>query len=390
MRVLICPQRFGGTLTAVQAAEAIAAGWRSQSPHDDLVLAPISGGGAGFLDVLTTAVEGGITVAATVSDPLGREVPAVVLLVAEGGVVTAYVEAAQACGLHLLAGNERNPLITSSYGVGQLIRIAHAEGAARIVVAVGETASNDGGAGMLAALGAGPDAALARGGAKLATLADDQLADLSAVRARLAAVELILATQEDLPLLGLQGTSAATAGVRGAHLEDAQRLEYALGRFREVADRACPPAMDLMTGLARRLDREPGAGAGGGLGYGLLLLGARRQSAAAWCFDAWDMPALMSATDLVVTGEGSLDYRTLRGSVIGEVAALAAARGLPVVALAGTVEVGRRDWMGLGLSGTYAVAERHDALAEVMADPVGSLAARAARVAATWSPPRTG
>ncbi|MCA0435241.1 MAG: glycerate kinase [Austwickia sp.] len=389
MRVLICPQRFGGTLTAVQAAEAIAAGWRSRCPHDELTLAPISGGGAGFLDVLATAVEGGITVAATVSDPLGREVPAAVLMVAEGGMTTAYVEAAQAAGLHLLAGNERNPLVTSSYGVGQLIEVARAEGAARIVVAVGEAATNDGGAGMLAALGAGPDAALAHGGAKLATLGEDQLADLGTVRERLAGIELILATQEDLPLLGLQGTSAATAGMRGAGPAEAQQLEAALGWYRAVADRACPPATDLMTGLARRLDREPGAGAGGGIGYGLLLLGARRQSAAAWCFDAWDMPALMSATDLVLTGEGSLDYRTLRGSVIGEVAALAAARGLPVVALAGTVEVGRRDSMALGLSGTYAVADTGVSVVEAMADPVGTLSSRAARVAATWSPPPT-
>lgn len=388
MRVLICPQRFGGTLTAVQAAEAIAAGWRSRCPHDELVLAPISGGGAGFLDVLATAVEGGITVAATVSDPLGREVPAIVLIVQEGGLTTAYVEAAQACGLHLLAGNERNPLVTSSYGVGQLIEVARAEGARRIVVAVGEAATNDGGAGMLAALGAGPNTALAHGGAKLAALGEADLAELGAVRERYAGIELVLATQEDLPLLGLSGTSAATAGARGARPEDAQQLEGALGRFREVADRACPPATDLMTGLARRLDRERGAGAGGGIGYGLFLVGARRQSAAAWCFDVWDMPTLMSASDLVVTGEGNLDYRTLRGSVIGEVASLAAARGLPVVALAGTVEVGRRDSMALGLSGTYAVADSSVAVVEAMADPVGTLQARAARVAATWSPPQ--
>ena len=388
MRVLICPQRFGGTLTAVQAAEAIAAGWRSRCPHDDLMLAPISAGGAGFLDVLAAAADGGITVAATVSDPLGRDVPAAVLLVAEGGVTTAYIEAAQACGLHLLAGNERNPMVTSSYGVGQLIQVARAEGAARIVVAVGDAATNDAGAGMLAALGAGPDVALAHGGAKLAAVDETHLAELGAVRESLAGVEVVLATQEELPLLGLQGTSAAMAGVRGARPEEAQHLEFALGRFREIADHACPPATDLMTGLARRLDREPGAGAGGGLGYGLFLIGARRQSAAAWCFDAWDMPALMSATDLVVTGEGNLDYRTLRGSVIGEVATLAAARGLPVVALAGTVEVGRRDSMALGLAGTYAVADTSIGVVEAMADPVGTLRTRAARVAATWSPPR--
>ncbi len=386
MRVLICPQRFLGTLTAVQAAEAIARGWTERAPHDVVRLAPLAGGGAGFLDVLAQAVEGGLTVATTVNDPFGQPVPAAVLLVESRGVRTAFVESAQACGLHLVHGPRRNPLVTSSYGVGQLIEIARSEGAQRIVVAVGDAATNDGGAGMLAALGAGPAEHLACGGAPLARLPEDALAALPAARERLADVELVLATGEDFPLLGLQGTSAATAGARGASPEQAQQLERALARLRQVADEALPPGPDLLTGLARRIDREPGAGAGGGLGYGLLLLGAHRQGAVQWCADAWDLPAEMSRSDLVITGEGCLDVRSFAGGVVSTVSGAAAERALPTVVIAGQVRLGRRDAMSLGLAGVYAVADSSEEIAAAMADPVGTLAERAARVASTWSP----
>ncbi len=386
MRVLICPQRFLGTLTAVQAAEAIAEGWRSRAPHDQLIVAPFAGGGAGFLDVLAQATDGGLTVATTVSDPLGQVVPAAVLLVESGGVRTAFIEAAQACGLHLVQGPRQNPLTSSSYGVGQLIEVACSEGAQRIVVAVGDAATNDGGAGMLAALGAGAPEHLARGGAALADLPVGAAPNLASVRERLAGVELVLATGEDLPLLGLQGASAAMAGARGATPEQAQQLERSLARWRHIVDESLAAPLDLLTGLPRRFDREPGAGAGGGLGYGLLLLGARRQGAVQWCSDAWNLPDLLSRTDLVVTGEGCLDVRSFAGGVVAEVSGQAASRGLPVVVIAGQVRLGRRDTMGLGLAGTYAVADSSAEIAAAMADPVGTLTDRAARIAGTWSP----
>lgn len=364
----------------------MAEGWRAAAPHDELSVAPVSGGGAGFLDVLSATFGDAVPVAATVVDPLGRDVPAVVLLVEERDRRTVYVESAQAAGLHLLAACERNPSTTSSYGVGQLIRVALEQQPTRIVVAVGDAATNDGGAGMLAALGAGSDAHLARGGLALADLPDGALSGLPALRESLLGVELVSATQEDLPLLGFQGTSAAMSAQRGAGPEQAQQLEYALGRFREVADRALEPPRDLFTGLPRRLDREPGSGAGGGIGYGLALLGARRESATAICFEAWDWDELLRGSDLVVTGEGCLDWRTLGDSVIASISRAGAVRGLPVVAIAGTVEVSRRDVMGLGLAGSYAVAEQPARVAAAMADPVTALRERTARVAATWSP----
>ncbi|WP_226344904.1 glycerate kinase family protein [Agilicoccus flavus] len=384
MRVLVCPRSFAGTLTAVQAAQAIAAGWSEAAPDDEMTLAPLSGGGPGFVGVVEAALSG-MVVATTVADPLGRDVPASLLRVDSGGVRTVYVEAAQAAGLHLLAAHERDPERTGTYGVGQLVDAALAEGADRIVVGVGGTATNDAGAGMLAALGL-EDPALRGGGAALAALGDESLVGLRELRARVHGVDLVVAVDDQAPLLGFSGTSATHAVAKGASPEAAQRLERALGRFVDVADRALPPATDLLTGLPRRPEREPGAGAGGGLAYGLGLLGARRASAVDVVLEACGMDERLARTDLVVTGEGCFDHASLRDSVVSGVSAAAARRGLPVVVLAGRVEVGRRESMSIGVAGTYAVAARPGEVEASMADPVGTLRARARRLARTWSP----
>ncbi|MDO5712079.1 MAG: glycerate kinase [Micrococcales bacterium] len=386
MRVLICPESFTGTLTAVQAAEAMAAGWQRGAPHDSLTLAPLSAGGSGFLHVLETA-QGGVTVATTVSDPLGRSVPASVLLVDEGPSRTAYIESAQAAGLHLLAADERRPLLTSSYGVGQLIDVALAEGADRIIVGLGATATNDGGAGLLGALCAGDQSALCGGGGGLADLRAESLAGLAAVVDRLARVELVAATDESLPLLGLKGTSAVEAPRKGADPVQAQTLEGCLGHFTDVVAKVRPPRLDLLTGLPRRPEREPGAGAGGGMGYALFLLGATRDSAVEIVQRAWDFDGLLHSHDLIITGEGRFDRESLRESVAAGTVRAAARLGRPAVVLAGQVQVGRRETMAAGVAGAYAVAERPVDVASAMADPVGTLATRAERLARTWSPP---
>lgn len=388
MHVVIAPDCFTGTLTARQAAEAMAQGWRQAAPHDLLTLLPLSDGGPGFLDVLVNALLEAETVAVTVADPLGREVPAALVLVSGPSGRTAYVESAQAAGLHLLAADERNPAVTSTWGVGQLLEAALVEGATRVVVGVGGTATNDGGAGMLAALGVGKVEWLARGGLALADLDDDALTGLDDVRSRWSGVELVVATDVDSPLLGLQGASATYAPQKGASPELAQALEGALGRYVEVVRRTSPETSDLLSGKPRRLDKEPGAGAGGGLGYGLYLLGGRRVSGVAEVLAAVGFRDLLAAADLVVTGEGSFDWQSLQGKVVAGVAAMALETATPSVVVAGQTLVGRREAMTLGLSGTYAVAETPEQVEAAMADPVGTLAARTARVAATWSPSR--
>ena len=388
MHVVIAPDSFAGTLTARQAAEAMAQGWRGTAPHDLLTLVPLSDGGPGFVDVLSGSLDGAPTVVTTVADPLGRDVPATLLVVDGRAGRTAYVEAAQAAGLHLLAADERNPAVTSTWGVGQLVEAALAEGATRVVVGLGGTATNDGGAGLLAALGAGDPAALARGGLALAELTDDALAGLAQVRSRLAGTRLVVATDDDAPLLGLKGTSAVHSPRKGASPELSQALEGALGRFVDVVRRSAPHATDLLSGAPRRLDKAPGAGAGGGLGYTLFLLGATRGSGVGEVVEAVGLRDLLAAADLVLTGEGCFDWQSLQGSVVAGVAELALETATPSVLLAGQTMVGRREAMALGLSGTYAVADNPGEVEAAMADPVSTLAGRAARVAATWSPTR--
>lgn len=366
----------------------MARGWARAASHDEVELLPLSDGGPGFLDVLARAL-GGTTVATTVSDPLGREVPAAVLLVEHDGRRTAYVEASQASGLHLLGADERDPALTGTWGVGQLLDAAIAAGADKIVVGVGGSGTNDAGAGMLAALGAGPASALARGGLQLASAPDDALFGLPAVLDRFADVDLVLATDDDTPLLGLQGTSAVEAPRKGATPELAQALEGAVGHFTDVLGRALPrPSVDLLSGMPRRLDRELGAGAAGGLGYALLALGARRVGAVEEVLRACGFGVSAARSDLVVTGAGLVDWRTLQGSVVAGVAAATMETARPTVLVAGECLLGRRETMTMGFAGCYSVAETSTELEAMVADPVATLVERTARVARTWSPGR--
>jgi glycerate kinase len=385
MRVVIAPTRFAGTLTAQEAAVAMARGWSAAAPHDDLVMAPMSDGGPGFLDVLGDAL-GGQTLAATVEDPTGRAVPAVVLVADEAGTRTAYVEAAQACGPDLVDEDHRDPAHTSSFGLGELLLLALSTEPRRLVVGVAGSAVHDAGAGLLAALGAGDRDVLAAGGLALSQVTTGDLRGLSSVVHRFRAVELVLATSPILPLLGFQGASAVEAEDRGATKEEAQALEAAFGHWVDVVTRVLPQPRDLLGGGARRLDREPGAGVAGGIGHALLLLGARRVDGARFVADQIGLLGLLADADLVVTGEGTYDWRSLRDSATAAVSELAMAAGVPAVALAGQVRVGRREAMTAGLSGTYAVCDRPEDVPGALADPVGTLEARAARVAGTWSP----
>ncbi|WP_183095148.1 glycerate kinase, partial [Nocardioides stalactiti] len=190
MRILVAPDKFAGTLSAVEAAEAIAEGWRRQAPDDEIDLAPMSDGGPGFVDVLHATL-GGELLVTTVAGPHGAEVPATLLLVGD----TAYVESAQACGVHLTGAEGATTAHTR--GVGQLVAAAVAHGARRLVVGLGGSGTTDGGAGLLAALGATADVDLGGGGAGLARVSS---VDLAAARAAVAGVAIIAASDVDNPL----------------------------------------------------------------------------------------------------------------------------------------------------------------------------------------------
>jgi glycerate kinase len=373
MRVLIAPDGFGGTLTGAQAAAALAAGWRAVAPHDELDLAPLSDGGPGLLEVLGTALPQAVRHPATVEDPLARPVEAAVLM--DG--TTAYVEAAAACGLHLLAEPERDPRATTTYGVGQLVRQALDLGATRVVVGLGGSATNDGGAGLLAALGVQRlDAAgerLAPGGAALRDV--DRLS--GAPDPRLAAVDLVAATDVDSPLLGLYGASATFGPQKGASREDVALLDGALTRWADV--------LEAHLGVAVR--DAPGAGAAGGLGAALLALGARREPGIELVLQLVGLAARVAEADLVITGEGTFDSSSLAGKVVSGVAAEAMRNAIPCLVLAGAVRVGRREAAAAGVEATYSLVEAVGVEA-ALGRPAQELAALAARVAGQWSPGR--
>lgn len=386
MRVLIAPTRFAGTLTARQAATAVAEGWHVGAPHDAVTVAPMSDGGPGFLDALSGALPGQV-LAVTATDPEGAPTPATILRTDEAGG-TAYLEASEV--LSRPPGSV-DPARATSRGLGELVRQALSTGARRVVVGLGgaaDTDVHDAGAGFLSALGVG-DGALTRGGLGLRDLTAADLSGLPDVVQGLRGVELVLATRDDLPLLGLQGTSAVQAEPRGVRPQDAQLLEDAFGHFAALTTRALPAdaaRTDLLTGRQTRLERASGAGAGGGLGYAVLLLGGRILDGATLTGTAIGLPRAAAESDVIVTGEGSFGWRSLRRSVASYVAQVGMACAVPTVVLAGDVQVGRRETMAAGFSGAYGVLERADQRPGALADPAGALAVRARRVARTWSP----
>ena len=373
MRVLIAPDDFKGTLSAVEAAEAIATGWRSHAPDDTLTLIPMSDGGPGFVRAVSTVLGGDIAPVG-LRGPMGETAIGMVLMV-DG---TGYVESAHGCGLALVHPDRRDARAATSYGVGQLIAAAIDSGAQRIVVGLGGTASTDGGAGMLAALGAtardaaGAPVALDAGGA---ALADVVTVDLAPARARVADVEIVVASDVDSPLLGSRGAARGFAAQKGADDAAVEQLEAALTSYSRAIGRQADgknPAVAL------------GAGAGGGLGYGLMLLGGRRVPGIETVMGVLGLEAAIGVSDLVITGEGCFDWQSLRGKVVSGVAAAALDQGRPVVVLAGRVEVGKREYVALGITEAHAASADGDVPA-TPAEAARALAERAARVASQWS-----
>jgi len=221
----------------------------------------------------------------------------------------------------------------------------------------------------------------------------DDLAGLPELRRRLSAVELVAAYDVDVPLLGLHGASAGFSPQKGATPQQAQDLERALGHFAHVATLALGPGavqVDLLASArtaspSARLAGTPGAGAAGGLGFGLALLGAGLTSGAALVADAVRLSERVAAADVVVTGEGAFDWQSLHGKVVAEVAARGLPSGVPTVVVAGQAAVGRREWSAAGFAAVYAVASTPDEVTRSLAEPARTLADRAERVARTWS-----
>jgi glycerate kinase len=363
MRVLIAPDKFAGTLTAVEAAAAIEEGWRRRDPQAEVLVAPMADGGPGFIDVLSAVVDGSL-LSGTARGPLGDEVPTSVLVAGE----TAYIETAQACGLHLVEPALRRPEEASTYGVGQLVAAAVDAGARRIVLGLGGSGTNDAGAGMLAALGAtATGGSLDSGAAGLAELTG---VDLGPATERLRGAELIAASDVENPLLGLRGATNVFGAQKGLSDEHKPEVDGWLANFAQLAGRKTADAK--------------GAGAAGGLGYALLLLGAERVSGIDLVAGLTGLQAKAGQVELVLTGEGAFDFQSRDGKVIAGVAKVANDAMRPCVVLAGKVLIGSREMRTMGVESAYSLV---DAVGEekAFADPHGSLATVAERVAKTWA-----
>ncbi len=332
-RVLVCPQEFKGTLDPVEAASAIAAGVRAVLPDAEVIELPMADGGPGTVAIVAQAT-GARLVRHVVTGPLGDPVEATYALLERPGEPTlAVIEAASAAGLLLTPVDQRDPARASSAGVGEQIRHAIASGARQVIVGVGGTGTNDGGAGAASVLGlrlfdpAG--APVPRGGLALVSLARVE-ADLEdAVRD----LDLRIAVDVLNPLLGAAGAAGATAvygAQKGVTDWQAAALNAALARWAERL------RVDLDVDVAS----QPGAGAGGGIPTGLLAAcrQGRIESGAALVADAIGLRAAVESADLVVTGEGAMDGQTGYGKSVAHVAALAATAGTPCIAVAGIVE----------------------------------------------------
>ncbi len=355
VKIVVAPQAFKESLTALEAAQAIEKGVRSVFPKAEVLLAPVADGGDGTLQALVDATRGRI-ITSRVTGPLGENVTARCGALGDGK--TAVIEMAQAAGLSLVPPEERNPLVTTTFGVGELIRDAVAKGFKRIIVGIGGSATNDAGAGMAQALGAklldkrGRE--LPFGGAALITLAR---IDVSGMLPELAKCEVVVACDVTNPLTGPEGASAVYGPQKGATPEMVGQLDKALAHFAEVVRRDL--GVDIST--------LPGAGAAGGLGGGLVaFLKAQLRPGAEIVMEAIGLDERLNGADVVITGEGRMDSQTVYNKAPIAVARLARKRGIPVVALCGSLSEGYQKVHEHGITAAFAITQSPMTVAEAL------------------------
>lgn len=318
LTVLVAPDSFKGSLTSVEVARALAAGWTRARPEDTVLLSPLADGGEGTL-VAIEAAGGWEWQTTPATDPIGRPITARWLRSTDGE--RAVVELAEASGLSRLTSAERDPLGASTNGTGEVLRAAVDAGVRRITLGIGGSATNDGGAGILRALGA--DIA-----------ADGSVVDLARLDARLAGVEMRIACDVTNPLLGERGAAATYGPQKGAVPAQVAELDRRLGLFADAMEIACG-----------RTEREtPGAGAAGGTGFALLSIGDRFRTLELvpgidLVMAETDLAGKLARADIVVTGEGRIDEQTAFGKTALGVARRAAEAGVACVAVGGGVTV---------------------------------------------------
>ena len=358
MKIVLAPQAFKGTLSAGRAADAMAEAVSTAFPNAELVRCPVADGGDGTLDALVEATGGAYHTVQT-TGPIGEPVTARWGSLGDGE--TAVVETAQACGLALLPPNARDPLRATTYGVGAVIRAVLDAGYRRVILGIGGSATNDGGAGLAASLGVrllredGEPIAPGGGGLlDLARIAADGL------DARLADAELVIATDVTNVLCGPSGAAATFGPQKGASPEDVATLDRALGRMAEVTRRDL--GVDV-SGIA-------GGGAAGGMGAGLVaFLGASIAWGADIVAEAVGLDARLDGASLALTGEGRLDWQTAYHKAPAVVANRASARGIPVLGVGGSLGPGWRKLYAEGFTALAGMASGTVSVEDAMAEP---------------------
>lgn len=373
MKIVIAPDSFKESLTAMEVASAIEAGWLQVDADAEVVKLPMADGGEGTVQALVEATAGDM-VPVEVSAPLGNRVSASFGLVGDGS--TAIVEMAQASGLHLVPREQRNPLLASTYGTGELLLAALDRGVSKIIIGIGGSATNDGGAGMMQALGArlldeeGAD--LPAGGGAL-----DRLTrlDLSGLDARLSQVSLEVACDVDNPLCGPKGASRVFGPQKGANESMVRQLDANLAHYAGVIQ------AQLGVGVAE----IPGAGAAGGLGAALAgLLNAQLRPGIEIVMEALGLEQALQGADLLITGEGCIDGQSVHGKTPVGVARLASKAGVPVVALAGSLGPGSELVHQEGIDALFSVVPGVTNLDDALARGAENLTLTARNLAAVW------
>ena len=326
MKIVIAPDSFKGSLTALQVAEAIEVGLRRVFPDVAIEKVPMADGGEGTVQSLVDAT-GGEILTVRVLDPLGNSIEAQYGVLGDG--ITAVIEMAAASGLTLVPEDKRDPRITTTYGTGELIRAALAQGCRKLIIGIGGSATNDAGAGMAQALGA-----------KLLTASGDQIEpgggslaelnsiDLSELDPRIAETETVVACDVNNPLTGEEGASHVYGPQKGATPEMIEMLDANLAHFDKIVQRD----------LSKSVGNVPGAGAAGGLGAGLMaFLNASLKSGIEIVTEATQLSKRFAGADLAITGEGQINFQTVFGKTPVGVAKVAKTHNIPVIAIAGSI-----------------------------------------------------
>ena len=369
MKIIIAPDSFKGTLSATDAAGAIAAGIRQILPDATLQLMPLADGGEGTLDVVLSATQGE-RCTASVTGALGEAVSAAYGLLDDANGPIAMLEAAQVVGL-TQAGNS-NVMQRSTRGLGELIRQCLEQNVRRFMIGLGGSSTNDGGAGVLAALGVKwldqSDAEIAPTPQGLALL---HHADFSNLDARLAASEIVLMTDVDNPLCGPNGATATFGPQKGVRAEDVSMLDAWLAHLAQLCDAWAGGAVS----------QQAGAGAAGGLGYAFLLLGAQRRPGAEVVCELMQLDAALQDADWIITGEGKSDAQTLHGKLPLVVAQHARRVRVPVSLLSGAIETSSRAALEQVFNGCYALVGEGVTVDQAMTETARCLRERARQMA---------